>query len=157
MSTGWTPRAAKQRLAPCLLVGPIGNGTRVGPTAAVERAHSDRARSGSKGSARVSFHPFIVRPRRARRMVWLLPPSPLICEELETVCETRRTRASFTSKLLKQPASGVLAALRGSTYRKEYASPLRLLRPCWTAFLNSLLEALVALKMAGCSPIPLRR
>ena len=33
------------------------NGTRVGPTAAVERAHSDRARSGSKGSARVSFHP----------------------------------------------------------------------------------------------------
>jgi hypothetical protein len=31
------------------------NGTRVGPTAAVERAHSDRARSGSKGSARVSF------------------------------------------------------------------------------------------------------
>ena len=34
------------------------NGTRVGPTAAVERAHSDRARSGSKGSARVPFHPF---------------------------------------------------------------------------------------------------
>ena len=33
------------------------NGTRVGPTAAVERAHSDRARSGSKGSARVPFHP----------------------------------------------------------------------------------------------------
>ena len=36
------------------------NGTRAGPTAAVERAHSDRARSGSKGSARVSFHPFSV-------------------------------------------------------------------------------------------------
>ena len=29
-------------------------------------------------------------------------------------------------------------ALRGSTYGKEYASPLCLLRPCWTAFLNSL-------------------
>src|SRR5207253_5565305 len=34
------------------------SGTRVGPTAAVERAHSDRARSGSKGSARVPFHLF---------------------------------------------------------------------------------------------------
>jgi len=34
------------------------NGTCAGPTAAVERAHSDRARSGSKGSARVSFHSF---------------------------------------------------------------------------------------------------
>ena len=79
----------------------------------------------------------------------LATPSPLICEELETVCETRRTRASFTSKLLKKSASGVLAALRGSTYRTEYASPLRLLRPCWTAFLNSLLETLADLKMVG--------
>ena len=42
------------------------------------------------------------------------------------------------SRLLKKAASGVLAALRGSTYCREYASPLRLLRPCWTAFLNSL-------------------
>ena len=31
------------------------NGTRVDLTAAVERAHSDRARSGSKGSTWVSF------------------------------------------------------------------------------------------------------
>ena len=38
------------------------NSSGVGPTGTVDRAHSDRARSGSKGSARVSFHPF----RRAR-------------------------------------------------------------------------------------------
>ena len=43
---------------PSLLVFLYRNGTRAGPTAAVERAHSDRARSGSKGSAWVSFHPF---------------------------------------------------------------------------------------------------
>ena len=42
-------------LLPSLLASLSWNGTRVGPTAAVERAHSDRARSGSKGSARVSF------------------------------------------------------------------------------------------------------
>jgi len=34
---------------------PPRNGTRAGLTAAVERAHSDRARSGSKGSERVPF------------------------------------------------------------------------------------------------------
>jgi len=44
-------------ILPSLLASLPWNGTRVGPTAAVERAHSDRARSGSKGSARVSFHP----------------------------------------------------------------------------------------------------
>ena len=33
-------------------------------------------------------------------------------------------------------ASFVLASLRGSTYGAEYDSPLRSLRPCWTAFLN---------------------
>ncbi len=42
------------------------------------------------------------------------------------------------SRLLIKSASGVLASLRGSTYGTEYDSPLRLLRPCWTAFLNSL-------------------
>ena len=36
--------------------------------------------------------------------------------------------------MLKKSASFVLAALRGSTYDAEYASPLRLLRPRWTAF-----------------------
>ena len=42
------------------------------------------------------------------------------------------------SRLLIKSASGVLASLRGSTYVRKYASPLRSLRPCWTAFLNSL-------------------
>jgi hypothetical protein len=37
-------------------------------------------------------------------------------------------------------ASFVLASLRGSTYNKEYASPLRPLRPRWTAILNILLS-----------------
>ncbi len=40
--------------------------------------------------------------------------------------------------MLTKIASGVLAARTGSTYCREYESPLRLLRPCWTAFLNSL-------------------
>jgi len=43
-----------------------------------------------------------------------------------------------TSKMLKKPASGVLASRRGSTYHTEYASPLRSLRPCWTDFLSIL-------------------
>jgi hypothetical protein len=40
--------------------------------------------------------------------------------------------------MLKKPASGVLAALSGSTYRSEYASPFRWLRPCRSAFLSIL-------------------
>ena len=66
----------------------------------------------------------------------------------------------YTRSLLTKAASGVLARhcrltvsaaftnvtrltqrvvnLSGSTYRSEYASPLRWLRPCWTAFLNRL-------------------
>jgi hypothetical protein len=44
--------------------------------------------------------------------------------------------------MLKKPASGVLASLRGSTY-EAYASPLRSLRPCWTIFLSILLGALL--------------
>jgi hypothetical protein len=39
--------------------------------------------------------------------------------------------------MLKKSASFVLASFRGSTY-SEYASPLRLLRPRWTAILNIL-------------------
>ena len=46
--------------------------------------------------------------------------------------------------MLKKSASFVLAALRGSTYRKEYASPPRWLRPRWTAFLNILCAGLAA-------------
>jgi hypothetical protein len=41
------------------------------------------------------------------------------------------------SRMLKKSASGVLASLRGSTYRSD-ASPLRSLRPCWPAFLSIL-------------------
>jgi len=41
--------------------------------------------------------------------------------------------------MLKKFASGVLASFRGSTYGKEYDSPLRSLRPCWKTFLNILL------------------
>jgi hypothetical protein len=40
--------------------------------------------------------------------------------------------------MLKKSASFVLASLSDSTYEKQYASPLRLLRPRWTAFLNIL-------------------
>jgi hypothetical protein len=54
------------------------NGTRVGPTAAVERAHSDRARSGSKGAARVSFHPFHRARSASKKGTWPLPPLPLL-------------------------------------------------------------------------------
>ena len=50
------------------------------------------------------------------------------------------------SRLLIKSASGVLASLRGSTYGTEYTSPLPSLRPCWTAFLNSL-QAIQLLSM----------
>ena len=40
--------------------------------------------------------------------------------------------------MLKMAASFVLASLRRSTYGKEYASPLRSLRPRWAAFLSIL-------------------
>src|SRR6478735_2518613 len=39
-----------------------------------------------------------------------------------------------TSRLLKKPASCVLASLEGSTYRTTYALPSRSLRPCWRVF-----------------------
>src|SRR5262249_51954504 len=42
------------------------------------------------------------------------------------------------SRMLKKPASFVLASLRPSTYLKPYASGLRSLRPRWTVFLNIL-------------------
>src|SRR4051794_18318910 len=42
------------------------------------------------------------------------------------------------SRLLIKSASGVLASFRSSTYPRGYASSLHSLRPCWTAFLNSL-------------------
>jgi len=38
----------------------------------------------------------------------------------------------------KKSVSGVLASRRGSPYGTEYDSPLRSLRPCWTACLRIL-------------------
>ncbi len=46
-------------------------------------------------------------------------------------------------RMLKKSASFVLASLRGSTYRKESASPLRSLRPRWTPFLHILQAILI--------------
>ncbi len=43
---------------PSLPAFPLWNGARGGPTAAVERAHSYRARSGSTGPSRVPFHSY---------------------------------------------------------------------------------------------------
>jgi len=43
-------------------------------------------------------------------------------------------------RILKKSASCVLASLRPSTYPRGYASALRSLRPCWTAFLSILLN-----------------
>ena len=42
--------------------------------------------------------------------------------------------------MLKKSASAVLASLRGSPYRTEYASPLRSLLPCRSGFLSILRE-----------------
>ena len=63
-------------ILPSLLASLHWNGTRVDPTAAVERAHSDRARSGSKGSARVSFHPFHRARSASKEGAWPLPLHP---------------------------------------------------------------------------------
>ena len=38
-------------------------------------------------------------------------------------------RSTELSRMLKKPAGSVLASLRGSPYRTEYASPHHLLRP----------------------------
>jgi hypothetical protein len=56
-----------QMLPPSSLVVPLGRAPLVGPTAAVERAHSDRARSGSKEPTGVSFRPFMLGCRACRR------------------------------------------------------------------------------------------
>ena len=54
--------------------------------------------------------------------------------------------------MLKKSASFVLASLRGSTYRQEYASSPRSLLPRWTAFLN-ILRALLILSLTSDSPV----
>jgi hypothetical protein len=46
------------------------------------------------------------------------------------------------NRLLIKSASGVLASFKSSTYPIGYISGLHSLRPCWTAFLNSLRKTL---------------
>src|SRR6266550_4151125 len=70
-------------ILPSLLAPLSWGGTRVGPTAAVERAHSDRARSGSKGSARVPFHPFHRARSASKKGTWPLP-SYFLCSHRPT-------------------------------------------------------------------------
>ncbi len=59
------------------------------------------------------------------------------------------TRAS--SRLLTEPASGVLASLRGSAYGREYDSLLRSLRP----LLDSLRATLLPLETLNAVPFQL--
>ena len=49
----------------------------------------------------------------------------------------------WRSRMLKKPASSVLASFRASTYPRGYASALHSLRPCWTNFLSILLGCIV--------------
>ena len=56
--------------------------------------------------------------------------------------------------MFKKSASFVLASLRGSTYETEYASPLRSLRPRWTAFLNILLSMLTRFTVTTLDVLP---
>src|SRR6266850_8457531 len=86
------------------------NGTRVGPTAAVERAHSDRARSGSKGSARLSFHPFHRARSASKKGTWPLP-SDLLCShrptppnDLSPSIATSRAHEAICLHLLDHPS-----------------------------------------------------
>ena len=77
-------------ILPSLLASLPWNGTRVGLTAAVERAHSDRARSGSKGSARVSFHPIHRAAFTSTKGSGLLPPASEVL--LEGLSRARTSR-----------------------------------------------------------------
>jgi len=52
--------------------------------------------------------------------------------------------SKFSCRMLKKPASSVLASFRSSTYPRGYASGLHSLRPCWTGFLSIL---------QGCGPL----
>ena len=49
----------------------------------------------------------------------------------------------MTDRVLKKSVSGVLASLRGSMYGPKYDSLLHSLRPCCTAFLNTLRAFLI--------------
>ena len=94
-------------IPPSLLVSLSGMAPVLVPTAAVERAHSDRARSGSKGSTRVSFHPFH-RARSASKKDSLAAPLPSFCDR--ALRAHRRSSASTPSScfmpLRRTPAVG---------------------------------------------------
>jgi len=66
---------------------------------------------------------------------------------------------SLLSRLLIKSASFVLASFRSSTYPRGYVSGLHSLRPCWTAFLNSLQERSSHQpdQMRQDAPFPMRR
>jgi hypothetical protein len=51
-------------------------------------------------------------------------------------------------RMLKKPASVVLASFRSSTYPRGYVSDLYSLRPCWTVILSILRAALALLPVA---------
>src|SRR6266849_2070942 len=74
---------------------------------------------------------------------------PGCAQQFSCIRLSRHTPLAGCEKSLFSPAqprraethlspSGVLASLRGSTYRSVLLSPLRSLRPCWTAFLSIL-------------------
>ncbi len=91
-------------------------------------------------------------------------PNKFLAEEavavsIGSIAELRKDRKVWfldtdrcSSRMLKKSASFVLASLRGSTYGKEYASPLRSLRPRWTAFLN-ILRAIPIASAILCGPV----
>ncbi len=68
--------------------------------------------------------------------------------------DERRGLILSASRLLTKSTSGVLTSLRGSPYGREYDSPLRSLRPCWVAFLNSLRGILQTFVTSGRAPSP---
>ena len=55
------------------------------------------------------------------------------------------------NRVLKKPASFVLASLRPSTYPRGYASGPRSLRPRWTDFLNTLMTLFSSLHISEVS------
>ena len=55
--------------------------------------------------------------------------------------------------MLKKTSSFVLASFRPSTYPRGYASPLRSLRPCWTAFLSILRCQVPQFLLSSCNDV----
>ncbi len=61
---------------------------------------------------------------------------------------------SWLNRVLKKPASIVLASFRPSTYLRGYASALHSLRPCWTNFLSILQDLSKAGAVEAHPPVP---